>query len=60
MLVEVNHLLQLLVGDFDAVVDFVNHEAVSFGITSGYGPRKRSPLKWIMWSGSSAIQTSDS
>ena len=30
------------------------------GITSGYGPRNRSPLKWIIWSGSSAIQTSDS
>ena len=29
------------------------------GITSGCGPRNRSPLKWIMWSGSSAIQTSD-
>lgn len=23
-----------------------------------YGPRNRSPLKWIMWSGASAIQTS--
>ena len=29
------------------------------GITSGYGSRNRSPLKWSMWSGSSAIQTSD-
>lgn len=28
------------------------------GATSGYGPRKRSPLRWIMWSGSEAIQTS--
>ena len=33
---------------------------VTSGMTSGYGPRKRSPLKWIMWQGSSAIQTSDS
>ncbi len=29
------------------------------GITSGYGPRNRSPLKWIMGSRSSAFQTSD-
>ena len=29
------------------------------GITSGYGPRNRSPLKWSMWSRLSAIQTSD-
>ena len=29
------------------------------GITSGCGPRNRSPLKWIMWSGFSVIQTSD-
>jgi hypothetical protein len=28
------------------------------GLTSGYGPRNRSPSKWIMCSGSSATQTS--
>src|SRR5512136_999856 len=27
-------------------------------VDAQYGPRKRSPLKWIMWSGESATHTS--